>query len=354
MSLQKRIKIAFILGIIVPECLMGIMLVRSTTIQSPGPSDEYYAIIYMMLLVILSITGIILISWINNGLIKPIHEMTEGAKRIADGTLDFDIEIPEGGGDLSVLVQSFDEMRKRLKASAESKLVDESENRTLISNITHDLKTPVTSIKGYAEGLLDGVADTPEKREKYIRTIYNKAVDLDRLINELTFYSGIDTNKIPYNFTRINVTDYFDDCVDEIRVDLESNGIRLNYMNYIESDVQIIADPIQLKKVINNIIGNSFKYMDKDEKELSIRIKSADDSCIIEIEDNGRGISARDLPFIFDRFFRSDSSRSSKGGSGIGLSIVKKIVEDHGGRVWANSKLGTGTTMSVEFRKATM
>ena len=94
--------------------------------------------------------------------------------------------------------------------------------------------------------------------------------------------------------------------------------------------------------------------MDKDDKELSIRITSTDDSCIIEIEDNGRGISARDLPFIFDRFFRSDSSRNSKGGSGIGLSIVKKIVEDHGGRVWANSKLGTGTTMSVEFRKATM
>ena len=353
MSLQKRIKTAFVLGIIVPECLMGIMIIRATAVQTDVVLDEMLALASMLLLLILSVTGILIVSWINNSIMKPINELTIGAKRIAEGTLDFEIDIPKGDGDIAVLCQSFDDMRKRLKASTESRLVDESENRTLISNITHDLKTPVTSIKGYAEGLLDGVADTPEKREKYIRTIYNKAVDLDRLINELTFYSGIDTNKIPYNFNRINITDYFDDCVDEIRVDLESNGIRLNYVNYINSDIQIIADPVQLKKVINNIIGNSFKYMDKDNGELSIRLKETRESCIIEIEDNGRGISSRDLPYIFDRFFRSDSSRNSRGGSGIGLSIVKKIVEDHGGRVWANSNLGTGTTMFVELRKAT-
>lgn len=243
-------------------------------------------------------------------------------------------------------------MRQKLQESTERTLDNERENRKLISNITHDLKTPVTSIKGYAEGLLDGVADTPEKQQKYIRTIYNKANDMDRLINELTFYAGIDTNRIPYSFARINISEYFDDCVDEIGMDMESHGIELQYMNYLNRETLIIADPEQLKKVINNIIGNSVKYMDKEKGLISIRLNDVEGSVLIEIEDNGRGIDNKDVPYIFDRFYRTDISRnSSKGGSGIGLSIVKKIVEDHGGRVWAQSHPGTGTTIFLEFRK---
>lgn len=304
------------------------------------------------IMLVLILTGIALVSWIYNGLVSPIKQLTAAARKISEGTLDFDVTIPEHDDEISDLCRNFDEMRKRLKESAEEKVENESDNRELISNITHDLKTPVTSIKGYAEGIIDGVADTPEKRDKYIRTIYNKANDLDRLINELTFYSGIDANRIPYNFAKINISDYFQDCVDDISVDLESRGISLDYQNSIDSCTRIIADPVQMKKVINNIVGNSIKYMDKEKGAMSIRLKDADSSIIIEIEDNGKGIAAKDLPYIFDRFYRTDSSRnSSKGGSGIGLSIVKKIVEDQGGRIWATSQLGAGTTMLMEFRK---
>ena len=98
-------------------------------------------------------------------------------------------------------VGDLEDMRKRLKNTAEEKLKFDKENKELISNISHDLKTPVTTIKGYAEGIMDGVADTPDKVAKYVRTIYNKASEMDVLINELTLYSKIDTNRIPYNFT---------------------------------------------------------------------------------------------------------------------------------------------------------
>ena len=200
------------------------------------------------------------------------------------------------------------------------------------------------------------VADTPEKMDRYIKTIYNKANDMDRLINELTIYSKIDNNRILYNFQRINVSDYFGDCVDEVGLDLESKNIKLNFDNLIPDDTMVIADPEQMKRVINNIIGNSIKYMDKDlTKEqgmIEIRLLDDIDSIRIEIEDNGRGIAARDLGRIFERFYRTDASRnSSRGGSGIGLSIVKKIIEDHGGYIWATSKEGEGTCMHFVLRK---
>ena len=239
-----------------------------------------------------------------------------------------------------------------MKESAEEKVQQEKQNRELISNISHDLKTPITAIKGYVEGIMDGVADTPEKMDKYIRTVYNKANDMDRLINELTIYSGINSNRIPYNFHRINVADYFKDCVEEVGLDLDSKNFELNYSNLVEPDAVVIADPEQMKRVINNIIGNSVKYMDKSHGVIDIRILDEIDSIRVEIEDNGKGIAAKDLPNIFERFYRTDSSRnSSKGGSGIGLSIVKKIVEDHGGYIWATSKEGEGTCMHFVLRK---
>jgi signal transduction histidine kinase len=175
---------------------------------------------------------------------------------------------------------------------------------------------------------------------------------MDTLINELTLYSKIDTNRIPYNFARINVAEYFEDCVEEIGLDLEAKEIGLSYVNYAAPPTMIIADPEQLKRVISNIIGNSVKYMNKTNKAISIRIKDVGDFIQVEIEDNGRGIAQKDLPYIFDRFYRTDASRNSAtGGSGIGLSIVKKIIEDHGGKIWATSREDSGTTMYFVIRK---
>ena len=201
---------------------------------------------------------------------------------------------------------------------------------------------------------MDGVADTPEKMDKYIKTIYNKANDMDRLINELTTYSGIDSNKIPYHFHVLNIADYFQDCVEEVGLDLEQKDIQLNYTNLAPADTCIVADPEQLKKVINNIISNSVKYMGHDKGIIDIRILDEGESVRIEIEDNGKGIAAKDIGNIFERFYRTDSSRNSlQGGSGIGLSIVNKIIEDHGGYVWATSKEGEGTCMHFVIRKYT-
>ena len=305
----------------------------------------------LVMILILVITAFGLCTWTYRGVITPLSQLKEATRNIKEGNLDFTVE-KSGVQEISALCEDFEEMRQRLKQSSEEKLAFDKENKELISNISHDLKTPITSIKGYVEGIMDGVADTPEKMNRYIRTIYTKANEMDRLINELTFYSKIDTNRIPYTFNKINVKDYFEDCVDDLTAELESSDVSLTYFNYLEEDAVVIADAEQLKRVINNIISNSLKYMDKPKGVINIRLRDVGDFIQIEIEDNGKGIAQKDLANIFDRFYRTDTSRnSSKGGSGIGLSIVKKIMEDHGGQVWATSKEGTGTTMYLALRK---
>ncbi len=300
---------------------------------------------------ILLFTGIMLTKWIHRGVFNPINELNVAMRKIKEGNFEYALQT-DARGEIGDLYRNYEDMRLRLKESTEEKKEQELQNRELVSNISHDLKTPITAIKGYVEGIMDGVADTSEKMDKYIKTIYNKANEMERLINELTFYSGIDNNRIPYNFHRINVADYFDDCVEEVGLDLESKNIELNYSNLAEPDTLVIADPEQMKKVINNIISNSVKYLDKPHGVIDIRILDERDSIRVEIEDNGKGIAQKDVPKIFERFYRTDASRNSaQGGSGIGLSIVKKIVEDHGGYIWATSREGEGTCMHFVLRK---
>lgn len=306
---------------------------------------------FIAIIVILIFTSIMLTQWIRKSIFQPIDELNVAMQNIKDGNLDHMLRNDERG-EIGNLYRNYEDMRLRLKETEEEKQENIQRNKELISNISHDLKTPITAIKGYVEGIMDGVANTPEKVDKYIKTIYNKANDMDKLINELTVYSGVDTNRIPYSFHRISVEDYFGDCVEEIGLELESKNIKLNYSNLTEKGTRIIADPEQMKKVVNNIIGNSVKYMDKPSGVIDIRILDLGDSIQVEIEDNGRGIAQKDLQRIFERFYRGDASRNTaQGGSGIGLSIVKKIIEDHGGYIWATAKEGEGTCMHFVLRK---
>ena len=304
------------------------------------------------IIIILVFTSIMLSLWLYKDFISPISELNVAMKHIKNGDFEYRLEPGEKESEINDLYRNYEDMRLRLRENAEEKIQREKQNRELISNISHDLKTPITAIKGYSEGIIDGIADTPEKIDRYVKTIYNKANDMDKLINELSVYSGIDNNRIPYHFHKILVGEYFRDCIEEVGLDLESKSFTLDYENLVSPDTTIIADPEQMKRVINNIISNSVKYMDKPHGKIQIRILDEVDSIRVEIEDNGKGIAQKDLQNIFDRFYRTDASRNSgTGGSGIGLSIVKKIIQDHGGYIWATSKEGEGTCIYFVIRK---
>jgi len=378
MKLKQRIILGFLMIILVPMLLLAATLYgfseaqhRSTSKNEAVQEADYDITIgetgvdgsglrimtkdlFFTALVILIFTSVSVGLWIYRSVATPLVKLRKATQNIKDGNLDFVLDV-EGTDEFAELCRDFEEMRRRLKKSAEEKLGLDKENKELISNISHDLKTPITAVKGYVEGIMDGVADTPEKMDRYVRTIYNKTVEMDHLINELTFYSKIDTNRIPYTFSKLNVEDYFSDCAEEVGLELETRGIQLCYANYVDSDVQVIADGEQIRRVIHNIISNAIKYMDKGKGMkgiIQIRVKDVGDFVQVEIEDNGKGIAAKDLPYIFDRFYRTDVSRNSaKGGSGIGLSIVRKILEDHGGKVWATSREDIGTIMYFVLRK---
>ena len=373
MKLKTRIILGFTMIILMPlllfaATLYGFSQSQKTQVQTESDGTVYDISIidsadsqgrvhvmakdlFISAFIILISVALVVGLWVYRSIAVPLVKLKKATQNIKEGNLDFVLDV-EGNDEFSELCQDFEEMRRRLKESTEEKNLIEKENKELISNISHDLKTPITAVKGYIEGIMDGVADTPEKMDRYVRTIYNKTNEMDHLINELTFYSKIDTNRIPYTFSKLNVEDYFADCAEEVGLELETQGIELVYANYVEKDVMVIADGEQIRRVIHNIISNAIKYMDKPKGIIQIRIKDVGDFIQIEIEDNGKGIGPKDLPYIFARFYRTDVSRnSSKGGSGIGLSIVKKILEDHGGKVWATSRLGIGTIMYFVLRK---
>ena len=329
----------------------GIVYLLAETNRMLPEVQDYLVSFRIMSLVIIALMVVCLIIWADKCFFAPMRKLRKAMKTITEGNLACEVK-EDYEEELGGLCRDFENMRIHLKEAIDDKMRYDRDTKELISNISHDLKTPLTTIKGYVEGILDGVADSPDKMDRYLKTVYNKANDMERLIGELTLYSKIDTNEIPYNFIKINVKAYFDDCAEEIRTELESRNFVLTYLNYVPDDVCLIADPEQLYRVINNIISNSIKYNNKARGVINIRVREEKEYIHLEIEDNGQGVSPEEAGRIFERFYRTDASRNSRtGGSGIGLSIVKKIVEAHGGTIWAVSNKNVGLTMHIFLRK---
>ncbi len=306
-------------------------------------------IILIFSLIILILTNMMLSYWTSRTLVKPLKELEKAANEIKQGNLDYNIKI-NSKDEIAQLSQTFEEMRLRLKESLELQQQYEENRRELISNISHDLKTPITSIKGYVEGIKDGVADTPEKMDKYVTTIYTKAIYMDNLINDLFLFSKLDLNKENFKYQRVDMVSYIKDCVDEISFDLDTSEVELTSilpekLIYAEIDVQ------QIKRTIMNIVGNSIKYKKDEKLKVDIILSEGKDYITVEIKDNGKGIPEESLSYIFERFYRSDVSRGTTvGGTGLGLAIAKKIIEEHKGKIWAESELGEGTSIFFSLK----
>jgi len=331
------------LVIVVPS----ILLIYSINYETARDVDLWLTI----LACVIDVIAIVMWFWIYKRILVPLDKMRIATKKIADGNFDYELD-EKDFVEIPFLYNDFEKMRIKLKENEEEKVLSENASRELVSNISHDLKTPLTAIRGYVEGILDGVASSPQKVRDYLTTIYNKTNDMTKLIDELLYYSRVSGNEFSYNFEKTNVKEFFDDYVKDLYLELDTIRINFSYSANVDADTVIDIDREQIKRALNNIVANAVKYMDKEDPEIHFRVKETMDAINIRISDNGRGIDEKDLPHIFERFYRSDASRNTKlGGSGIGLSIVKKVIENHEGSVVAISKSGVGTDIDIVLKK---
>jgi histidine kinase len=307
----------------------------------------FFPILIGLCLLILIATNGLLSYFVSKSIIQPINSLKKAAQSIKNGNLDYSIK-PTKNDEIGQLTLAFEEMRIKLNEAFEIQKQYEENRKELIAHISHDLKTPITTIKGYIEGIRDGIADTPEKQERYIQTIYSKSVDLDHLIDELFLYSKLDLGKLPFDFERIDLKNYLADFIEELSFDLEEKGVEVEFESARNGNYYVLADCEKLKRVFGNIVANSVKYMDKEKKSLKFSLNSRNDYVEVVVSDNGPGIPEEAIPYIFDQFYRADQSRSKlTGGSGLGLSIARMIVEEHNGSITAKSEQYIGTTITI-------
>ena len=315
-----------------------------------NPSAIFYVVLWLticVLLVVLSTT--VATRLMTKSIEHSINDLARAADYIRADNLDFEVMGSEYD-EIDTLCNNFDMMRKELKRAREREKYMKKERNMLLANISHDLKTPITSIKGYVEGIQDGIADTPEKMKRYLDTIHTKAEVIDDLVNNLSVFSKLELSRLTFEFKEGDINSFMRDFVDDYRLDLEKNGIKLE-TDIPTDEVIVRMDYEKISRVFSNLIDNAVKYRSEDNPTLSVSTMCSDGGVYVNISDNGIGIEENELKNVFEGFYRVDSSRSIKG-SGLGLGIAKQIVEKHGGKIWLKSDgLGKGTTAVVFLPK---
>lgn len=315
-----------------------------------GPTKEVSETVgkrFMYILFIGTVGLIVFMTFmVTRSMMQSLKTLKNGVQHISEGDLDFSIKTNKRD-EVAQVVMAFEEMRLRLKASIDEQVKEDESRRELVANISHDLRTPVTAIKGYTEGLIDGTANTPEKRDKYMSTILGKAAALDRMIDDLFLYSSLDVGKANYHFEMVDAVDFFRSLCNETRMDLEEKGFDVQCNIDIPSDTGVMLDRSMIQRLQRNLTENAVKYCRESNQRVVFSAGVKDGTVICSTEDNGTGIQEEALSNIFERFYRADIARTSTiGGTGLGLQISKRIVEDHGGRIWAESNYGEFTRVS--------
>lgn len=316
-------------------------------VMNMGPvgdvAGKYFGIVGRVTLGMLAVI-IFLLTWlVSRSMLRSLRQLGAGVRNIAEGNLDFEMQA-RGKDEVADVVRAFEQMRLRLKSSIDGQLRMEENRRELVAGISHDLKTPVTAIKGYVEGLIDGVADTQDKKERYLKTILDKTQVLDRMIDDLFLFSKLDLGKMPFHFETVDAFRYWSDLAEETRLDLSERGFDVSCEVAVPEGLTMRLDRLMIRRVQHNLAENAAKYGDKPVMTVRLMVRVLVNRLVVTMEDNGCGIPAAELERVFDRFYRADAARNSDtGGTGLGLQIARQIVEEHGGDIRIESEVGRFT-----------
>jgi histidine kinase len=284
------------------------------------------------------VSAIIVSLFVSRRVVTPIHQMMEASQRIADGRYQERVDVASED-ELGQLAHSFNQMAATLEQT-------EAMRRDLIANVAHELRTPLASIKGYMEGMIDGVL--PAEPNTY-QQIYQEADRLQRLVNDLQELSRVEAGAFELKRRPLLVGPLLQQSAARLRPQFEEKDVTLSLS--IPTDLPPVqADEDRLSQVLLNLLGNALQYTPSG-GAVTASAKTHNQELLVTVSDTGLGISAEHLPHLFNRFYRVDKSRSrAGGGSGIGLTIAKHLVEAHDGHIWAESAgEGQGSTFSFSL-----
>lgn len=314
--------------------------------EGPLQSFETFVWIYvgavgMALILTILFTNVYLTRELFSHISKPLDILVEGVERIRSGDLDHPICYSEPD-EFKAVCDAVDMMAAKLKASLEAEQRRQQSSKELIAGMSHDLKSPLTSIRAYTEALLEGVADTPEAQKKYLGTIYTKESEMEHMVARLLEFSKLELSEYPTKAESFELKSELEHIVSDMspEAEIDLSGV---------TEAQVTADREQLRRVAENIIGNSVKYC-PERARIDISSQCADGFVRIKFSDNGPGVPDEALPKLFDLFYRADPARVAPGsGSGLGLSIVKRSVEQMGGHAFAEKGENGGLCIVIDL-----
>lgn len=299
-------------------------------------------LLYLLAIVVVAVIllmNLLLSGWISRSILKPLLALRRGMDQIMEGNLDVSIirgKSRNSRNEIEEVCSGFDGMRKYLRESAVERVENEEKRREMISGISHDLRTPLTAIEGYVEGILSGIASTPQMKRNYLEAIYHRSKDIERLTDCLSYYNR-SGHKGENNITeRVEITALLKSCSVDYEPEIGNGQLVIKIHSEEKEPLFLMADVRELKRVFDNLISNSVKYCEKNNCVIDIGIRKNGKNAEISFEDNGPGVPDSELANIFELFYRTDSARSNTGqGSGVGLAIVKEIIEAHQGEICA-------------------
>ncbi|WP_313152602.1 sensor histidine kinase [Lacrimispora sp.] len=304
-----------------------------------------FAILFSILL-----TNRFLTKFVFQKIEQPLDILSDGVRQISDGNLEHRIEY-ECQDEFTPVCANFNEMAARLKASVELTEQHEQSRKELLAGISHDLRSPLTSIRAYVEGLLDGVAKTPETQKEYLEIIKNKAKDIDRMLSKIFLFSKMELGEYPDNPELLQLDDEVRQFIRALGTEYEEKGLILSADALVPA--MVLADPDQLRRVLTNIMENSTKYKTKDTGTLTISLREENVGYRLTLSDDGPGVPEESLPHLFEVFYRSDPSRQNPyRGSGLGLAIAANAIQRMKGKIEAKAGKNGGLEIVIWLPRA--
>lgn len=338
MGLRQKIILSLFVTLALPMFTGTVAGVNLET----GPNAWSVANLLLALLIPFSVCAFILATIISESILKPLQELNKATDKMKDGSFDFVLTYKKND-EMGDFCAAFDAMREQLKVSLEKQAALDHSRKELIASISHDLRTPMSSIKGYVEGLQDGIVHDREKFNRYIAVIKNKTENLDHLIESLFQFSQLDINHQEEDRCLLDSKEMLESIVAPLELEFADHAVKLDVIRPFPS-APIFVNTSQIAQVFDNLISNAKRYIG-EKGRIVIEARMDHDAVKISIIDNGIGISEEDLPHVFDHFYRAEKSRSRNyGGAGLGLAICKKIIENHGGKIWVESTKKIATT----------